>query len=331
MTVLLVSHAFREQFGTALADFAAQHSIPLELVLLPEDREARVSAEDTARITAALFSSDIHPDWSRSFYSTLRKASNLQWLHVFNAGVDAPIFTELMQRGVRLTTSSGSNAEAVANSALGGLLALSRGLPRWMAQQRERVWQKTPRNEAPPDLRGQTLLLIGAGAIGRHIAVVACALGLRIVVVRRSVPADGETPYETHPPSQLAALLPRVHWLVIAAPLTPDTRRMIDATALALLPRGAQVINIGRGEIIDQQALIDALASGHLAGAYLDVFDPEPLPADSPLWAMPNVILSPHDAASASGNDMRVYELFRDNLARRAAGQAMVNEAQADG
>ncbi len=326
MTVLLVSQPFRAQFGAALSEFAAQRSLPLELVLLPEDRDARVSEQDAARITCALFSSDIHPDWSRSFYSTLRKAANLRWLHVFNAGVDAPIFTELMQRGVRLTTSSGSNAEAVANSALAGLLALARGLPRWMAQQRERVWQKTPRGEASPDLRGQTLLLIGAGAIGSHIATVAQALGLAVVVVRNRVPAAADTPWETHPPAHLAELLPRAHWLVIAAPLTPNTRRMIDAPALARLPRGAQVINIGRGEIVDQAALIAALASGHLGGAYLDVFDPEPLPADSPLWAMPNVIVSPHDAASAAGNDERVFRLFCRNLANWQAGGALVNE-----
>ncbi|MBC7778537.1 MAG: D-2-hydroxyacid dehydrogenase, partial [Proteobacteria bacterium] len=136
MTTLLVSTSFASEFGAELAAFAKMHTLPLDLVVLPSDVDARVAPENTARLTAALFSGDIHPEWSRSFYSTLRKAQHLQWLHVFNAGVDAPIFTELMQRGVRLSTSSGSNAEAVANSALAGLLALSRGLPRWIAQQR---------------------------------------------------------------------------------------------------------------------------------------------------------------------------------------------------
>ncbi len=328
MTVLLVSAPLEREFGCELRDFAAARGLALELVLLPEDREARVSAEDTARIDAALFSSDIHPDWSRSFYSTLRKASNLQWLHVFNAGVDAPIFTELMQRGVRLTTSSGANAEAVANSALAGLLALSRGLPRWMAQQRERVWCKAPQAQLPQDLRGQTLLLIGAGAIGGHIAQVAQTLGLKVVVIRRSIAPAGGTRYETHPPAQLHAQLSRAHWLVIACPLTADTRALIDATALQRLPRGAQVINIGRGEIVDQSALIAALESGQIGGAYLDVFDPEPLPDDSPLWTMPNVILSPHDAAAAAGNDRRVFELFLGNLAQWQAAEPMVNEVR---
>jgi phosphoglycerate dehydrogenase-like enzyme len=328
MTTLLVSHPFMREFGDALAAFVSAHSLEVECVLLPEDREARVSAEDTARIDAALFSGDIHPDWSRSFYSTLRKASALKWLHVFNAGVDAPIFTELMQRGVRVTTSSGSNAEAVANSALAGVLALSRGLPRWMAQQRERIWLKTPRSEAPPDLRGQRMLLIGAGAIGSHIATVARALGMTVIVVRRSAHVAGDAAHETHAPSRLFELLPRADWLVIACPLTVETRGLIDAAALARLPRGAHVVNIGRGEIIDQPALVASLQAGHLAGAYLDVFDPEPLPADSPLWAIPGVIVSPHDAATASGNDRRVFEIFCRNLAHWSRAEPLDNEAR---
>lgn len=326
MPTLLVSTPFEREFGAELRTFAAGHGIALEFVLLPEDADARVGAEDTARIDAALFSGDIHPGWSRSFYSTLRKAAGLKWLHVFNAGVDAPIFTELMQRGVRLSTSSGTNAEAVANSALAGLLALSRGLPGWMQLQRERRWRKRTRAEAPPDLRGQTMLLLGAGAIGGHIATVARAIGLHVVVVRRSAAREGDPAHETHPPSALASLLPRADWLVIACPLTPQTRGLIDADALSVLPAGAHLVNIGRGEVVDQPAMIDALACGRLAGAYLDVFDPEPLPPESPLWDMPSVIVSPHDAASAAGNDRRVFELFRENLGRWQAGQVLENE-----
>jgi phosphoglycerate dehydrogenase-like enzyme len=329
MATLLVSAPFEREFGADLRAFAEAGGIALELVLLPEDVDARVAAADTARIDAALFSGDIHPEWSRSFYSTLRKATGLKWLHVFNAGVDAPIFTELLQRGVRLSTSSGTNAEAVANSALAGLLALSRGLPGWMQLQRERRWRKRTRSEAPPDLRGQTMLLVGAGAIGGHIAAVARAIGLQVVAVRRSAARDGDPAHETHPPSALASLLPRADWLVIACPLTPETRGMIDTGALASLPAGAHLVNIGRGEVVDQPAMVEALASGRLAGAYLDVFDPEPLPPESPLWDMANVIVSPHDAASAAGNDRRMFELFRDNLGHWQAGRSLENEVRA--
>lgn len=465
MKRLLVSTPFDREFGAALAAHAAARGLELERVLLPDDPQARVPREQAESLDYALFSTDIHPQWSRSFYSTLRSAPRLAWLHVFNAGVDAPIFTELMQRGVRLTTSSGANAEAVAHSALAGLLALSRGLPRWMAQQRERTWAKTPREALPPDLRGQRLLLLGAGAIASHVGRVAQALGLRVAVVRGSARASAsradapraprvdvccgfdETEFppelqagtaavsarghdhsagladarggadarvrdhrqdpgiehrqgqghdhdhghdqdhshshsqghshshshsegdnhtrahgsgerhghpqedarpaaaavqphllaaallpdwadEVHPPGVLGALLPVTDWLVIACPLTDDTRGLIGETAIARLPRRACVINVGRGEIVDQAALTRALAEGRLAGAYLDVFDPEPLPADSPLWGLPNVIVSPHDAASAAGNDRRVFELFRGNLDRLQDGRALVNEAR---
>ena len=197
-----------------------------------------------------------------------------------------------------------------------------------MQLQRERRWRKRTRSEAPPDLRGQTMLQLGAGAIGGHIAAVARAIGLHVVAVRRSPARDGDPAHETHPPSALASVLPRADWLVIACPLTPQTRGLIDAGALASLPAGAHLINIGRGEIVDQPALVDALASGRLAGAYLDVFDPEPLPPESPLWGMPNVIVSPHDAASAAGNDRRVFELFQRNLGRWQAGDDLDNEVR---
>jgi hypothetical protein len=169
------------------------------------------------------------------------------------------------------------------------------------------------------------MLLLGAGAIGGHIATVARAIGLHVVALRRSAAREGDPAHETHPPSALASLLPRADWLVIACPLTPETRGIIDAGALSLLPAGAHLVNIGRGEVVDQPAMIDALASGRLAGAYLDVFDPEPLPPESPLWDMPSVIVSPHDAASAAGNDRLVFELFRENLGRWQAGQVLAS------
>jgi phosphoglycerate dehydrogenase-like enzyme len=121
-------------------------------------------------------------------------------------------------------------------------------------------------------------------------------------------------------------LLPRSDWLIIACPLTHETRGLISAALLARLPRGARVINVARGEIIDQHALIAAIESGHLGGAYLDVFDPEPLPADSPLWELPNVLVTPHNSSVASGNDRRVFEIFTDNLGRWSRGETLVNE-----
>ena len=129
-----------------------------------------------------------------------------------------------------------------------------------------------------------------------------------------------------HTPDKLNELLPKSDWLVIACPLTDETRGMVNAALLAKLPRGAYVINISRGEVVDEAALVAALQSGHIAGAYLDVFMQEPLPAASPLWDMPNVVVTPHNAGASAGNDPRINTLFLDNLKRWKARQPLINE-----
>jgi len=131
----------------------------------------------------------------------------------------------------------------------------------------------------------------------------------------------------TVPYTQLADLLPRADWLFLACPLTPETRGLIDAAAIARLPRGARVINVARGKIVAEPALVEALASGRLGGAYLDVFDTEPLPADSPLWDMPNVLVSPHNATISAGNESRVRVIFLENLRRWGRGEPLLHEA----
>jgi phosphoglycerate dehydrogenase-like enzyme len=128
------------------------------------------------------------------------------------------------------------------------------------------------------------------------------------------------------PPQSLDTLLPLADWLIIACALTAETRGMIDAAALARLPEGARLINIARGGIVDESALIAALESGRLAGAYLDVFETEPLPADSPLWDMPNTLISPHDSGAASGNETRVTAILIENLKRWSRGEPLLNE-----
>ena len=144
--------------------------------------------------------------------------------------------------------------------------------------------------------------------------------------MRRSAAAAADPFDALYPPAQLAMLLPDADWLVIACPFTAQTRGMIDAGLIAKLPRGARIINIARGEIIDESALVTALQSGHLGGAWLDVFEKEPLPAESPLWDLPNVLLSPHNSAAASGNEQRVNAIFIGNLGRWHRGEALVNE-----
>lgn len=328
MTTLLVSHRLHAERGADIAAHARHSGIELEQVVLPADFEGRLSEADCARLDLAFFSADVFPKFSRQFFSTVRKAPRLQWLHVFNAGVDHPIYDEMIARGVCLTTSAGTTAVPIAQSAIAGLLMLARNFPRWLAAQQERRWDPARTPDFPRDLAGQTVVVYGLGGIGSEIARLARALGLKVIGVRRSPLKPGDPVDELHPPQQLDALLARADWLVIASPLTAETRGLINAARLARLPRGARFINIGRGEIIDEPALIEALRSGHIAGAYLDVFEKEPLPEDSPLWTLPNVIVSPHNSAASSGNDERIFRLFLDNLGRWHRKESLINVAQ---
>ncbi|MGH8660534.1 MAG: D-2-hydroxyacid dehydrogenase [Burkholderiales bacterium] len=328
MSTLFVSHYFNVHCGPRVAAWAARENVAAEFLALPSDPAARLPEAECGRVEAAFFSGDVFPEYSRQFFAAARKAPRLKWLHVFNAGVDHPIYTEMLERGVRVTTSSGSTAGPIAQTAIMGLLALARGFPRWLHAQRNRRWN--PERKTPPrDLRGQTAIILGLGRIGSEIARLARVLGLNVIGVRRG-PRRPEDPVdELHPPAALPGLLPRCDWLVVACPLTPETRSLIDAPLIAALPRGARIINVARGEIVAEQALIAALRSGHLAGAYLDVFESEPLPPESPLWDLPNVLITPHNSAAAAGNDERVLAIFLDNLGRWHRGEPLVNEVTA--
>ena len=327
MTGVIVSHHFNTLFGRDFAVAARNAGLDIELLVLPEDPEARIADVDAARAQVAYLSGDVFPKFGKQFFSATRKATDLKWMQVFNAGVDHPVFATVIERGVRLTTSSGTAAEPIAQTAIAGLLMLARNYPHWLKAQRERRWDPlTPKN-FPRDIRGQTILVYGLGAIGCEIARLAQALGLKTIGVRRSG-TRVEHVDEMHTPDRLAELLPRCDWLALACPLTNETRGMFNADLLGKLPRGARVLNISRGEVIDEPALIAALASGQLGGAYLDVFATEPLPADSPLWDMPNVIATPHNSNASTGNDARVNALFLDNLKRFTANQPLVNEVK---
>lgn len=328
MATLLVSHRLHAERGADLAAHAQRLGLLLETVVLPADPEGRLSDADCARLDLAFFSADVFPQYSRQFFSTVRKAPQLQWLHVFNAGVDHPIYAEMLARGVRLTTSAGTTAVPIAQTAITGLLMLARNFPRWLAAQRERRWDPARPPDFPRDLVGQTALVYGLGSIGSEIARLARALGLKVIGIRRSPQRPGDPVNELHPPQQLDALLPRADWLIIASPLTAETRGLINAGRLALLPRGAHIINIGRGEIVDEAAMIEALRSGQLGGAYLDVFEKEPLSAESPLWDLSKVLISPHNSAAACGNDERIYQMFLANLGRWHQRQALTNEVR---
>lgn len=307
---------------------------PRPISVVPFTGDLTLSDDAVAAIEAAYFSRDIWEGSTRrepsaaaaAFWSIVDRAPNLRWIQVVSAGADMPQYVNVMRRGVALTTSSGANAAPVALSALAGLLALARGMHHWWAAQARREWSPLLGPAMPPDLPGQSALIVGMGPIGAHIARYLQALGVRTVGVRRRpAPAAGFDAVVGL--DALDAELPRCDWLVLACPLAPETRGLLDARRIALMPAHAGVVNIARGEVIVETDLIEALRAGRLRGAYLDVFHTEPLPSTSPLWTLPNVILSPHNAAASPGNLGRGVEIFLDNLARWLDGRPLVNRA----
>jgi len=268
-------------------------------------------------------------DETRRFYDTMLAAPQLRWVHVHSAGVDRPVYLELLRRGVGVTTSAGANARSVAHSALAGLLALARKLPQMYEAQREHAWRPLLGQAAPRDLANQTAVVVGYGAIGQRIAKLLDALEMNVIVVRRNAGARNGTSPRTVAFDALDSVLPQADWLVLACPLTPQTTRLLDAKRLSLLPAGAQLVNVARGEVIVEADLIAALRDNVVAGAYLDVFEHEPLNAASTLWDLPNVIVTPHTAGQSDSHFEAVGRMWLDNLARWRRGEALVNEAHA--
>lgn len=290
------------------------------------------AADDAVQVDAAFISRDVTGlslkhvvlDDLANCYRVLRRSPRLSWVHTHSAGADRPIYAELMARGVAVSTSSGANAEVVAQTALAGLLALSRRFPQLMAAQARREWAPLMGGPLPPDLAGQTAVLLAWGPIAQRIQPVLALLGMQVVVVRRTAEAAGPG-IETVAFTDLHQVLPRAQWLLLACPLTPQTHGLIDAQALSLLPPGAQLINVARGEVAVESALTAALQSGHLGGAFLDVFEHEPLAIESPLWTLPNVMVTPHSAGPSAGNAARTAAIFLDNLQRWVQGGALRN------
>lgn len=275
---------------------------------------------DPSEIEVLYFSGDVFPERSRDFAIAALKAENLRWMHTFSAGVDDAFFGSLLERGVRLTTSSGAQAVPIAQTVILYLLALTRDLPGWLEDQRARRWN--PRSLR--DLQGLHLGVLGMGPIGQAVARLGVAHGMRVTGLRRT--PRGDEPCETRPMEALPELLDEFDALVVAVPLTEQTRNLMDAAAFANLKPGALFVNVARGEVVDEEALVEALRAGRLAGAGLDVFQEEPLPETSPLWTLPNVIITPHSSGTTPGNEVRASRIFLENLGAYERGDALHNE-----
>jgi phosphoglycerate dehydrogenase-like enzyme len=290
------------------------------LEVVPLVGESDVDHDALARVTIACCSADAWPDRIAHFFGACLDAGGLRWLHTFSAGVDHPIFGTFLDRGVRLTTSSGAAAPPIAQTVLMYLLALTRDLPAWTRAQAEHRW--APHGSV--DLDGLSVGIVGMGPIGLEVARLTAALGMRPIGMRRTV--NGDEPCETWTLDRLHELAGAVDALVVAIPLTSETRGLVDASVIGAMRPGAYFVNVGRGEVVDEHALVDALNSGQLAGAGLDVFAVEPLPDDSPLWDLPNVIVTPHSSGTTAATDRRASDIFVDNLTRYASGRPLRNE-----
>jgi phosphoglycerate dehydrogenase-like enzyme len=328
MTTALVSKQFIAGFGDELQAIATRAGKRVEFITLPEEMGARLSQADCDRITCTFIDRDIRfGEQLYPAYGAAVVASNsLKWIHLASSGVgQQPFVPALDAKGVILTSSTGSNAEPVAQTGFAGLLMLARGFATYVQGQHKREWRPLRGPTLPADLRGQTVVLIGVGAIGKIFAGYAHAFGLKVIGVRRSPRLPDDPVDEMHTPAQLAEVLPRADWIVIACPLTKETRNLINADAFKRMKKGARLINIGRGEVMDEAAFIEAIRSGHLAGAALDAHRQEPLPADSPLWDLPNVVVSPHNASASTGNEKRCAEMFIANFGHWVRGEKMFN------
>jgi phosphoglycerate dehydrogenase-like enzyme len=264
-------------------------------------------------------------DSPQGLAEAVRGAPGLRWVQATAAGageqVGAAELTPDELVRVTVTSAAGVHAVPLAEFCLLGLLAFAKDLPRLLDDQRARRWEHYPTQE----LRERTLLIVGLGQIGAEIARLADAFGMRVLGLNRSGAGDCAHVQQTGPIEDLSAWLPRADAVVISLPLTDETRGLIDAAAIATMKPGAILVNVGRGGVVDEPALIAALRDHRLGGAALDVYASEPLDGDSPLWDMPNVLLSPHTAALSLHENERIVALFIENLRRYLRGDELLN------
>jgi len=260
----------------------------------------------------------------------LAKAKSLVWVQAMSAGVDHLIANKALVENDRivLTNMRAVHAPAIADHAMAMLLTLTRGLPFYAAQQVKGHWNDDapaaplPR---PTALAGKTMLVVGIGGIGTEIAQRAHGFGMRVIATRRSDTPGPAYVERVGKPEDLLKMLPEADVVAVCVPLTSETEHLFDAKAFAAMKPGSYLINIARGRIVDTEALIAALESGKLAGACLDVTDPEPLPDGHELWGMKNVVITPHVASEAELTTERRWALFKENIRRFGAGEPLLN------
>lgn len=256
-------------------------------------------------------------------------ASKLRFIQSIGSGTDQFDKPQLAARGVRLASAAGVNARAVSEHAMSLILAMARRLPEARDNQAQRFWRGmiSDLSQREDELTGKTLLIVGLGRIGGRLAQLAKAFDMQVIGFRRD-PAGGKGAADAvHTLADLHRFLPQADFVALTCPLTPETREVIDARALAAMPRSSYLVNVARGGCVAEQALIQALEQGQIAGAALDTTVEEPLPAESPLWGMPNVFITPHTGGETRKYENNVIDILLENLNRMWRGEtALLNQ-----
>jgi D-2-hydroxyacid dehydrogenase (NADP+) len=247
------------------------------------------------------------PEW-------VEKSPNLKWIQFTGAGIEGSLTPQLLSSNKIITNASGVHKVSIPEHILGMMLMFARGLHRCVRQQANSEWNTDGFEDLIFELEGSTVGIIGIGAIGEGLAVLAKALGMNVIAIKRNPEDYCGGADKIYPPEYLHKLLSESDFVVLSTPLTPETKNMLSEEEFQAMKKNAIFINIARGAIINQDALILALQSGWIAGAGLDVTSPEPLPAESPLWKMPNVIISPHISGQTPIYGKRTAEIFLQNL-----------------
>ena len=295
-----------------------------------EKREFEAIAPDAVHIYAGrrsvteeqLAQATILLGWVRA--ADLKKAGKLKWFQTMWAGTDEYEGPGTLPEGVILTSSSGSNSRSVAEHMLASVLALCRRLPEYRDSQREHRWQDEGKMRT---LLDSTVLVLGAGHVGAAFGAMCRGLGSHTIGVKRHVSGPVEGFDQVCPLEELDSLLPRADVVALTLPHTPQTVGLMDARRIDLMKEDAILISAGRGSVLDQEALARAMQGGKLWGAALDVTVPEPLPADSPLWDIPNLLLTPH-VAGGMRLEVTCIQMAQDNLRRYLAGEPLVNRVR---
>jgi phosphoglycerate dehydrogenase-like enzyme len=284
---------------------------PDEMARIAEHAELRYATGE--ELPDALPGTDALFVWafrSQAIADAWPQADKLQWIHAASAGVDRLLFPQLRDSPVQLTNSRGVFDQPIAEYVLGTVLTFAKDMHTTLRLQDAKQWK----HRVTERIEGKTALVVGTGPIGRAIARQLTNAGLRVAGAGRTTRTGDPDFGDIHASDDLARVAGDYDYLVVAAPLTPQTHGLINADVLTAMRPSARFINVGRGELVDQPALITALQQQHIAGAALDVFDTEPLPQDSPLWEMPHVLVSPHMSGDTLGWTDELVDLFLTNL-----------------